>query len=713
MAVAIVQSVVQTGSLPLTATLGVTPTPGNMLVAVVVQEMTGAGFVTIWSGSPGSWQNNASLESAVPNGMWTAIMNYPVVGGDGTAWTFDSNQSVHPAIVKLFEVSGIQGTVAQSGGPWDTEGTQNIAGTATMTADIFVDTWSDSLVVTACAYTPNPPTTPYGSEVEQTDTAWGTGSAKQLWVGTIIGPQAAGDFLTGGVASGAVTQGVAISASFEPAPAPADAGVGLWIDWDNDGFTGTDDRTADLMSLAWNRGGTPDLTGGVQPGQATAILRNTSGDYLPDNAAGPFFGKLKPGRFMWFGANDDGTLGGSGTPVGLFAGYLRELTPIPAAGSGPDSTPTVEMIFEDPLGWYSRQKVRVSGAAGRSQQAFREQVLLAIPESRYVLASEIQTLPFSSADQQDALTLLTAINNANGTRHFVHPEAVKSDWYTYQTRNRQYNLGAAASQAFDASVVADGTTGFDGWRVTDDPVINDQQATIAPIEIPVALQEVWVYNTTVVNVSSTAPVTIIADYSNVTDFVFGPVADYTSSGSVTVTLTDFGTACKIVITSGSTGQVVGLRLLGYPVVRLPGVTVQQTDATSIADFGTRTGVTLDGPLLGVQAAAQGIVDHIVWRFAQPLRRPGLTEVNALAKTFALEMYDVVSLTVAQLSVAGILFDVVGLSGHVDRAAGTAGAPEEILYTFGYQLQESRIQTGVDPFLVLDTDVLDGPKILAY
>lgn len=521
------------------------------------------------------------------------------------------------------------------------------------------------------------------------------GSLIYVWTGYAASPAAAS------VTFDLVVQGDGWSGEYLVLDdsAPPVNGAGFWIDFDKDGFSGTDERTADLIALTWNRGGTPDLVGGVQPGQATAVLNNTSGDYNPDNAAGPFYGKLVPGLPMWFGANSDGTLSGSADPVyGLFAGLLREVTPIAVAGAGPDATPTVEMLFEDPLGWYSRQKAQVSGAVDRSQKAFRTAVLAAIPESLLDLDDEITTLPFSAADTQDALTLLTTLNAANGTRHFAQPADVRSDWYAYTTRNRQYKLGAVADQSFDASVLADGLTGFNGWRMTDDPVINDQQASIDPIDIPAFLVPVWQYQNPTVSVSSTAPVTIIASFAQP---VLAPEAEYTSTGSVTVTLTPFGSACKIAITSGSSGVVLGLQLLGHPVLSQAGVTVSKQDATSITQYGTRTGVSLSGPLLGVQASAQGIVDHLVWRFAQPLKRPQASITNALAKVFPLELYDLVSLTVAELSVTARLFEIVGLTGRCIRAAGTGGAPEVILFEHDYQVQESRLQA---PFTFFTWDV---------
>jgi hypothetical protein len=84
---------------------------------------------------------------------------------------------------------------------------------------------------------------------------------------------------------------------------------GIWFDLARDGFAGADDLTLDVMSISWTRGGTADLVGGVQPGSATIVLRNTDGKYSPDNPASVFYGNRPLGMPVWAGINDDGTVG--------------------------------------------------------------------------------------------------------------------------------------------------------------------------------------------------------------------------------------------------------------------------------------------------------------------------------------------------------------------------------------------------------------------
>lgn len=138
---------------------------------------------------------------------------------------------------------------------------------------------------------------------------------------------------------------------------------GLWIDWDYDGFGSgdNDDCTSLLIRAQYNRGSTPEITGAAQAGQGIFTLKNPGGLFDPDYAAGPLFGKLHDGVPVWFGAREDGTIDGASTaPVrGRFAGRITEIAPLPMAGAG-DSTPTVEIICEDALGWYGRTPVALT-----------------------------------------------------------------------------------------------------------------------------------------------------------------------------------------------------------------------------------------------------------------------------------------------------------------------------------------------------------------
>lgn len=139
------------------------------------------------------------------------------------------------------------------------------------------------------------------------------------------------------------------------------ASVGLLFDWTGGGFGSgaNDDCTSLLMSYQGNRGGSPELTGSAQAGSATFVLLNPDGLFDPDNTSSPLYGLLRDGVRVWFGANEDGSLSGAGTPRGRFAGRVTDISPLPMAGAG-TSTPTVEIVCEDALGWFARTQVALS-----------------------------------------------------------------------------------------------------------------------------------------------------------------------------------------------------------------------------------------------------------------------------------------------------------------------------------------------------------------
>jgi hypothetical protein len=103
----------------------------------------------------------------------------------------------------------------------------------------------------------------------------------------------------------------------------------------------------------------------------------------------------------------------------------------------------------------------------------------------------------------------------------------------------------------------------------------------------------------------------------------------------------------------------------------------------------------------------------VWRFANSLYRPTMTVKNWLPTQFDLDLYDRISVTIAELSITARIFEIVGLTHHgVVAAADEDGNPTAVLHEVTYTLQESRVQS--DPgWFILDDSLLDGTDVLAY
>lgn len=481
--------------------------------------------------------------------------------------------------------------------------------------------------------------------------------------------------------------------------------VGAWIDWANDGFgTGTyDDVTANVLSWTITRGSTPEITGQASPGAATVILKDPSGLYNPSNSGSPIFSYLRDGPSIWIGVNQDGTLGAGGTVSGLFGGRITDITPIPAGGFA--EAPTVEILCEDALTYYGRQTVQIADSTTRSQGSLRADVLTAIGETHTSLAPEIATLPLSSASG-DALSVLTGLNAANGTRHWIKPGATPTAWYTYTTRDRMAKLDGSSDASLSAT--SQYVTKMDGWRKTAATVINEQIALVTPISFPIGLAEVWAATTQTlpIVVASGTPQTVWANFA---DFVTDPVVIEQHTGSsLTVTSTFFGTAAKIVLTSSGTTTVTALSVNGRQVVRDPSLSIVVDDTSSqAAPRGIRSGPQIQGDFVGTSASALGIAEHMVWRYAQPLFRPTVTVENWFPQMFTLDLFDVIALTSTQLHASGELMEITGLQHQANIAA-----PGAVHHVVTYTLQQSRVQTTTHWFTA-DVSVADGTDILGY
>jgi hypothetical protein len=389
---------------------------------------------------------------------------------------------------------------------------------------------------------------------------------------------------------------------------------------------------------------------------------------------------------------------------GVFAGRIREIAPIPAAGA--TDAPTVEVLCDDPLAWMSRRPARLADSLTRSQLDFRIATLDAIGESagRRDLAMESATLPISSADAPNALQLLSDLNSANGTRHFVRPAADKAEWYRYTTRNRQYKLGAAADVTVDAG--SQHVTSLDGWRLNADGIVNQQRATIDTVTFPPVDVTVWEYPS--VPLTVTGPLTLVADFS---DYVREPFVNATDGGGVTYTLLPHGHKADLLITGAGTVTYLGVK--GHLINRSPSVTVQAppaSDEPTISQdaYDVRAGSDLSGTLVGAEASAHGIVNHIVWRFAEPLKRPAMTQAvdaAAIPDVFAWDLYDLVAVTVGQLNVSAVLFEIVGVSGKIVMATDVTFYAEVT-----WLLAEARLLD--DPLFTWGTSIWGGGDVWA-
>jgi hypothetical protein len=483
--------------------------------------------------------------------------------------------------------------------------------------------------------------------------------------------------------------------------AATEAPVNTMFEWDGVSFT-----AERVKEWTISRGASAELTGGTNPGQATIVLVNTPDDrYNPENAGGDLYGNLHDGIRVWIGVNEDGTV----TPdaakdvYGLFAGRITDLSPLPQAGA--TVAPFVEVVCADPLEWFGRQRVTLADATTRSQYDLRVEVLDALGVTESDLAVEPTTLPLSRADGL-ALGILDNINQANGTRHFAKPADDPGNWYTYTTVRRTQLLDGTSDAALDAG--SDHVTGTSGWRVSADGIINQQKASVEPIAFP---GRVLVWQPDLLPFTVTGEVIIWTEFG---DYVGDPEADVDYTGSaLTVDVEPFGDTAKITLTSAGTSSVTSFDVTGYLVQRGSTESVVVDDLTSQAEpRGVRAGSDLTGDYLGTLTSAHGFASHIVWRFGNHLYRPTMTVENWMPEMFDMDLFNRISLTIAELSITGRIFEIVGLTLTSDLAALDANGNPVVHHTATYVLQESRVQ---EPFgwFILDDSLLDDTDVLAY
>ena len=345
-----------------------------------------------------------------------------------------------------------------------------------------------------------------------------------------------------------------------------------------------------------------------------------------------------------------------------------------------------------------------------SQGDLRAALLTAASETHVDLDSEITPL-FISLTSGLLMDLLTQINAANGTRHYVRPADSYADWYAYTTKNRQYNIGTDPVAALDASELTDyHVVAVSGWRVTADVVTNQQIATVDEPEFPtLGIVKVWEYNALPglpLTVLAATPFTITVTYA---DYVAScPTLVIVSSGDTLYQqFAHHGYSSDITLTSAGTTSVTVFAVYGDQAVRDPAQTHTANDlASQPLPRGIRAGPEINGDLVGAFASAIGISEHMVWRYGEPLKRPSVTIENWFGG-LAFDLYDVVSFTSAQLKVSTLAFEIVGLSETFSRAADNGA----VFWSTTYQWQQRVDHVA---FFTLDVDDLDNTtQLLAY
>lgn len=473
--------------------------------------------------------------------------------------------------------------------------------------------------------------------------------------------------------------------------------ISVKVDWDNNGnFTGVnDDITADVggtspdaTALTAFRGGSADFGSGASSGGGSIVVRNDTGKYSPDNGSSPLTGLLKVGRPVWATATY------SAVTYGLLAGYISRIVPDPVSK-------LATIVVADPMARFGSAEAEVADSTTRSLKDYRGAILTAIGEvvTRRDLADEPEIPGYSGERSGSALDLLNEVGRSTLARHFIRPGTAMPNWYFYTTRDRHYRLDVAATVTLPDTIA-----GMSGLDVSDDTLINDQFAVPSGRFAASESESVWTAPELPLSLPAFASRTFWADFP---DPVISASVVSTSTGAPTVTLTNLGNSAKVVVTAGASASVTtALVVWGRPARQLASIRVRAEDAASITTYGSRyLGSDITASLLTSTGLAQGLADHMVYRFRDPRPRPVVTLVNDFPNQLLAEPFEPVSLTFARLSLSARRYEITGQTLRVSADRNT--------WTSDLQLQEAPEQTTSPGFFHLDTDTLNSTARLGY
>ena len=470
------------------------------------------------------------------------------------------------------------------------------------------------------------------------------------------------------------------------------------IDWNANGnYSGTyDDITADVTSFSWQRG-SQDWTSGSTVGGATIRVKNATGKYNPGNAGGVLYGNLLPGRPVHI------TAVYGGTTYGIFGGYIDRI--IPLAGQGAREA---ELICVDAFSRWGKRSVYVDAlfSANDTIGDVRAQVLTDLGAASPVIpAGEyVDAIPVLGLDYRAGTTALDELNRAVGTRHVIRPKATPtgSVGWDYFAVARTHRLSATVDETI-TNVQA-----VNGYEITADNIINAPNITYSLTTRDPNGAEQVIWSSSAVPFVLTSGMTVYMSPHFDRPYV-DILLDYEAvfaGGNITETLVDAGTMARVSLasTGGGTQTVTRVTVTGRPTVDLTPTTVYVRDAASIAVYGWETGPTVDTPFMRTETMARGLGNWMLWRYATHRERPTITLAGSFPTILAREVFDIIALTIVDLSVSARRFEVTTLSGRC--APGGEWSLDMGL------LEMTEQQGSLSTWFTLNTSVLNGTHKIA-
>ena len=221
-----------------------------------------------------------------------------------------------------------------------------------------------------------------------------------------------------------------------------------------------------------------------------------------------------------------------------------------------------------------------------------------------------------------------------------------------------------------------------------------------------AVTDLWVDAYLPLHIPASASRTVWASYSG--EAAQNLSVDWTGTNIASVVITPFTSSAKIVVTAtASAGTITALRLKGNAGFRVDVPAGFAEDLTSQGIFDKQTGAEISSFLIPSQAIADGLADHLVYRFGTPRRRATLLYENRFPQVFDRKLYDWLAVTDSAVpggfGLSNWRCEIVSELLNIDMQGER--------WILRRQVQEAPSQSSVNYF-ELGTDALGGPAILA-
>jgi len=433
----------------------------------------------------------------------------------------------------------------------------------------------------------------------------------------------------------------------------------LWsilVDWDGDGYFSGDNEASRCSSFNLQRGRRYPLSGnGIQhyaPGKVAIVLDNTDGRFDYFNSSSPIYPHVSPGKFIVIKVLDVA----ASLNYSVFYGTITEIAPFQSGG-----IKRVRLVAEDGLRWLENQIIKAQiQISTQIDNIVQDYILPEIgwPTSRWSIQGNQTTRTMNWWWSWD-VSALEAINNLadiaagvfyhsrlgvatfrGGNSTFIRDTididesellrdiSINQPWDTIRN-NIQVKVHKKYSIANTDDLYAiDITTGVDGVFVPD------STTTILEIKLE--------SDPGLPGMASFETAARVLDTSDVAQWLW--VLSATSTGGAivarTIRLLKYSSHLKMQVDnySGSDGWLNGYASPATVVNILEANFANQSDNTSIANFGSRT-LTIDTTDVEHLDYGQRLAQYYLDKFKDPAVYPVISLENRPSKQFAPDLFD--------------------------------------------------------------------------